>query len=81
MPESVGSITFSVNNAGSLSNNKHNDHAEPPGFIHGEHQHLNKLYETEKEMCAYWGIKQYIFKDRIKEGWSLEEALTIPYRL
>ncbi|PKM53161.1 MAG: hypothetical protein CVV00_13680, partial [Firmicutes bacterium HGW-Firmicutes-5] len=43
--------------------------------------HLGRKFDTEKDMCAYWGIKSYIFKDRIKEGWSLEEALTIPYKL
>ncbi|WP_414732952.1 hypothetical protein [Acetobacterium carbinolicum] len=26
-------------------------------------------------MCLHWGVKEYVFNDRIKDGWTLEEAL------
>jgi hypothetical protein len=38
---------------------------------------LNGITKTSKEWCDIYNINQTTFKDRLKRGWSLEQALTI----
>lgn len=38
---------------------------------------LNGVTKTSKEWCDIYNINQTTFKDRLKRGWSLEQALTI----
>ena len=38
--------------------------------------HRGTSFLDEKQMCAYWGVKLLTFRRRIKDGWTLEEALT-----
>jgi len=37
--------------------------------------HLGNEYSSKKKMCEHYGISVYTFKDRIKKGMSLEDAL------
>ena len=38
--------------------------------------HLGNSFTTKVRMLEYWGVKYDTFRDRLKRGWSLEEALT-----
>lgn len=38
--------------------------------------HLGNEYQTEMEMCKYWGINHNTFTTRRRLGWSLERSLT-----
>ena len=38
--------------------------------------HLGNEFNTQKEMCKYYGVSTTTFRERIKKGWSLKEALT-----
>ena len=38
--------------------------------------HLGNSYHLLGDMLAYWGVHRKTYNDRIKRGWSLEEALT-----
>lgn len=40
--------------------------------------HLGNVYHDEKEMCEHWGISCIIFRARMRNGWSMEHALSIP---
>lgn len=40
--------------------------------------HLGKEFVSRVEMCKFWNITPDILKGRLSDGWSLEEALTIP---
>ena len=40
--------------------------------------HLGNVYSSIKDMCAFYKISQDTFNFRLKAGWTLEEALTIP---
>ena len=42
--------------------------------------HLGNIYETKTDMCNHYRIDRSVFNKRIKNGWSLEDALTIPLR-
>lgn len=42
--------------------------------------HLGKQYSSNREMCEHWGIAYETYLNRMKNGWSLEEALTVPSR-
>lgn len=42
------------------------------------HDHLGNIYESKATMCCKYGIPRNVFHRRIKEGWSLEKALTTP---
>jgi hypothetical protein len=41
------------------------------------YDHLGRKYQSKTEMCKVYGIKRGTFDDRIRHGWSLEDALTI----
>ena len=38
--------------------------------------HLGTVYSSKSEMCKKYGINRCTFNQRIKNGWSLEDALT-----
>lgn len=38
--------------------------------------HLGNSYRLLGDMLDYWGVHRKTYNDRIKRGWSLEEALT-----
>lgn len=38
--------------------------------------HLGNQYPTTSAMCTYWGIPRTTYTQRIKRGWTVEEALT-----
>ncbi|MCR5117119.1 MAG: hypothetical protein K6A97_06390 [Lachnospiraceae bacterium] len=38
--------------------------------------HEGNRFSTKEEMCDYWGVSKKTFASRIKEGFSLEKALT-----
>lgn len=40
--------------------------------------HLGNEYSSATKMCNAYGIKPVTFKDRMKRGWTLEDALTLP---
>ena len=40
--------------------------------------HEGKHYETKKDMCEAWDIPLSTFNKRIKFGWSIKDALTLP---
>lgn len=40
--------------------------------------HLGNVFETEQNMCKYWKTPVYLYKQRIKSGKTIKEALTTP---
>ncbi len=40
--------------------------------------HLGNEFASIVEMCKYWHITPDLHKGRLKDGWTLEETLTIP---
>ena len=42
------------------------------------YDHLGHEYPSQTAMCKFYGIKQCSFLSRIKNGWTLEAALTTP---
>ena len=40
--------------------------------------HLGNTYNYITDMCAFYQIKSSIYRDRIRNGWSVKEALTVP---
>ena len=40
--------------------------------------HKGQQFESQKSMCAHYGIAVHVFRYRIKNGWDLETALTLP---
>ena len=38
---------------------------------------INGITKTSKQWCEKYGVSQTTFKDRLKRGWTIEEALTI----
>ena len=38
--------------------------------------HLGNSYHLLGDMLAYWGVHRKTYNDRLKRGWTLEEALT-----
>ncbi len=40
--------------------------------------HLGNEFNTINEMCEHYGIDRFLYRDRKKEGWSLERILTTP---
>ena len=40
--------------------------------------HQGKIFQSQKAMAEHWGIKPLMYSDRIRNGWTKEEALTIP---
>lgn len=42
--------------------------------------HLGNEFQSKEEMAAYWNIPRPTFFRRIRDGWSLEDALTKPIK-
>lgn len=42
--------------------------------------HLGNTYKTKTHMCEAYGITGSMLNNRILEGWSLKNALTVPPR-
>ena len=40
--------------------------------------HQGQIFQSLKAMAEHWGIKPLMYSDRIRNGWTKEEALTIP---
>ena len=40
--------------------------------------HEGREYPSEQAMCDAWGMSVAMFKGRLRLGWSLEDALTVP---
>lgn len=40
--------------------------------------HKGKHFESQKEMCEYYGISTKLFSERRRKGWSLEKCLRSP---
>ena len=40
--------------------------------------HRGQSFQSLKAMAEHWGIKPLMYSDRIRNGWTKEEALTIP---
>ena len=40
--------------------------------------HQGQIFQSQKAMAEHWGIKPLMYSDRIRNGWTKEEALTIP---
>ena len=40
--------------------------------------HEGNVYNSVKEMCEAFDVPERTFRLRLKNGWSLEKALTIP---
>ena len=38
--------------------------------------HLGNTFQSEKEMCEHYGVSQNTYRNRIRQGWSQEKALT-----
>lgn len=47
------------------------------GWVSSE-DHLGNKYKSKAEMCRAYNISREQFKDRIKNGWTLKDALTTP---
>lgn len=42
--------------------------------------HLGNKFPSENEMCKFWGIPRTTYRLHIKQGWSVEKALTTKKR-
>ena len=40
--------------------------------------HLGNEYSSANKMCEAYGIKYVTFRNRLNQGWTLEDALTLP---
>lgn len=40
--------------------------------------HKGNKFPSRKKMCDYWKVSYEAFQKRIKNGWTLEQALTLP---
>jgi hypothetical protein len=40
--------------------------------------HRGDCFKSTFEMCQAWGIDYYLFAERRKRGWSLQQALLTP---
>lgn len=40
--------------------------------------HENRCFKNMTQMCKYWGVTRELYKDRIRRGWTIKDALTIP---
>ena len=52
------------------------DHAKPNSKFCVDH--LGNEFKTIRDMCSFWGITPDLHKGRLRDGWTLEETLTIP---
>lgn len=41
--------------------------------------HLGNTYRDKTAMCEAYGVERTTFTRRLEMGWSLEEALTLPW--
>lgn len=42
--------------------------------------HKGNIFKNQEEMCKYWGLSKSLYKQRIKDGMTKEEALTTPVK-
>ena len=40
--------------------------------------HEGNVYSSVSAMCSYWGVTTSAYNGRIRQGWTIEEALTTP---
>lgn len=40
--------------------------------------HTGREFASVAEMCLFWGISQQLYSSRLRAGWSVEKALTMP---
>ena len=40
--------------------------------------HTGRKFASVAEMCLFWGISQQLYSSRLRAGWSVEKALTMP---
>lgn len=40
--------------------------------------HFGNVYHSIKDMCDFYQIKSSTYHDRIRNGWSIKDALTVP---
>lgn len=40
--------------------------------------HIGQTHDNETRMCAAWGVRLTTFRRRIRTGWSVQRALTVP---
>lgn len=40
--------------------------------------HTGRVFPTFTALCEGWGVRRDLVKHRIKRGWSIERALTVP---
>ena len=40
--------------------------------------HTGRVFPTFTALCEAWGMRRDLVKHRIKKGWSIEAALTVP---
>jgi len=42
--------------------------------------HLGKEFDSITDMCSFYNIGCSVYRSRLKRGWTLEDALTVPVR-
>ena len=40
--------------------------------------HTGREFASVSKMCLFWGISQQLYNSRLRSGWSVEKALTMP---
>lgn len=40
--------------------------------------HTGREFDSLTKMCIFWGISQQLYNSRLRSGWSVEKALTMP---
>ena len=40
--------------------------------------HTGREFVSITKMCYFWGISEQLYSSRLKAGWSVEKALTMP---
>ena len=40
--------------------------------------HTGREFASVANMCLFWGISQQLYSSRLRSGWSVEKALTMP---
>lgn len=41
--------------------------------------HLGNVFETQRELCDFYGIPRQAFYKRLKNGWDIKDVLSIPF--
>lgn len=44
------------------------------------YDHKGNIFKNQEEMCKHWGLSKSLYKQRIKDGMTKEEALTTPVK-